>query len=165
MNNALSFSTSTRFVMATLLLALLLNLLHYPEWLRYARPDWVTLVLIYWCMQSPPRVSIVGAWFLGLLLDILLYSLFGLHALSKILVVFLAIAMRRNLRLYSIWQQSVLVLIITSLEILVVLWVYTLYTGAGVDWYFWQSAFMSTLLWPVVYFVMRKFDRNSRIWD
>lgn len=154
---------SGRFVLASILFALLLNLMNYPDWFRYAKPDWVTLVLIYWSMQSQPRVNIAAAWFVGLLLDLLLYSLFGMHAFSKIMVVFFAIGLRRYLRLYSIWQQSVIVLIITSAEILVLTWINTIYTGSVADWYYFQSAFMSTLLWPVVYFVLRKFDPNSQI--
>ncbi len=36
-----------------------------PQWRGYV-PDWVTLVLIYWCMAAPQRVGGERAWLGGL---------------------------------------------------------------------------------------------------
>jgi rod shape-determining protein MreD len=51
----------------TFLLALLLTIIPLPEWLRYLRPDWVGLVLIYWCLALPERVGVSTGWLMGLL--------------------------------------------------------------------------------------------------
>jgi len=40
-----------------------------PQWRGYV-PDWVTLVLIYWCMAAPQRVGVGAAWLVGLGLDL-----------------------------------------------------------------------------------------------
>lgn len=46
---------------ATLLLsfifALLLQMFALPDWAEALRPDWVALVLIYWCIALPERVA------------------------------------------------------------------------------------------------------------
>ena len=46
-------------IVATFLVALLLTVVPLPDWLRPARPDWVGLVLIYWCLALPERVGVI----------------------------------------------------------------------------------------------------------
>ncbi|MDA8023791.1 MAG: rod shape-determining protein MreD, partial [Gammaproteobacteria bacterium] len=46
-------------IIATTALAVFLNVLPYPEWVKFARPDWVTLALFYWCLAAPQRVGVV----------------------------------------------------------------------------------------------------------
>ena len=45
------------------------------------RPDWVILVIFYWIIALPHRVNIGHAFILGLLLDLLLGSILGMHGL------------------------------------------------------------------------------------
>ncbi|MDP4789892.1 MAG: rod shape-determining protein MreD, partial [Haliea sp.] len=60
-NNALVFS-----VMAgSFLLAALLAVVQIPEWLQWARPEWVALTLLYWCIALPHRIGIFTALLLG----------------------------------------------------------------------------------------------------
>ena len=41
-----------------------------PGWLDPFRPEWVALVLIYWCMAVPNRVGVGVAWIVGLLQEV-----------------------------------------------------------------------------------------------
>ena len=50
--------------------AFLLVLLPLPGWATMYRPDWVVLVLIYWCLVEPERVGPVAGWVVGLAVDI-----------------------------------------------------------------------------------------------
>ena len=47
----------TGVIVLTFVIALLLTVIPLPDWARYLRPDWVGLVLIYWCMALPDRVG------------------------------------------------------------------------------------------------------------
>ena len=51
-------------------LAYLLAIVPFPEWAMDYRPEWVSMVLVYWVMALPYRVGIGSAWFIGLILDI-----------------------------------------------------------------------------------------------
>ena len=50
----------TRLVpaLAILLVAGVLTVLPLPGWLQWGRPEWVALILIYWCIALPHRVGI-----------------------------------------------------------------------------------------------------------
>ena len=56
-------------ILLTFIAALLLTVIPLPDWARYLRPDWVGLVLIYWCMALPDRVGVTTGWLMGLMVD------------------------------------------------------------------------------------------------
>jgi rod shape-determining protein MreD len=148
---------------ATLALALLLNLMPYPQWMAYARPDWVTLVLFYWCLAVPHRMGVGYGWLMGLLMDLTQYTLFGQHAVGKALIALVAVSAHRRLRLYHLWQQCLVILVLTSLDIGFVVWVFHLTHGIAVSIDYWQMALSTTLLWPVVYAILRFVRHRSGI--
>ena len=152
-----------RIIPVTLLLALFLTVIPAPDWMKFARPDWVTLALVYWCMATPQRVGVGTGWVMGALLDLLHYSLFGQHALGKVLIALVASSVHRRLRLYHIWQQCMLILVISSLDIAIVVWIHHLANGVEIRPVYWQAALTTALLWPVVYTVLRKLRHRSGI--
>jgi len=129
-----------------------------PAGWRFARPDWVTLALFYWCLATPKWVGIGGGWLAGLMLDLLQYTLLGQHALGKALVAAMA---RPRLRLRPLWQQCAVVFVASSLDILIVAWAHHLAGGVDIRLHFWQSALATALLWPLAYTVMRKLRQRS----
>ncbi|MDD9856798.1 MAG: rod shape-determining protein MreD [Gammaproteobacteria bacterium] len=145
---------------ATLLLSLFLNVVPYPGWVEFARPDWVTLVLFYWCLATPQWIGVGGGWLMGLLLDLMQYTLFGQHALGKALV---AASAHPRLRLCPLWQQCAVVLVISSLDTAIVMWVYHLAHGVEIRLQYWQTAVTTALLWPVAYVLMRRLRQRSGI--
>ena len=46
------------------------------------RPDFLALVLLYWCIQEPRYVGVGAAWVVGLVMDVGDATLFGQHALA-----------------------------------------------------------------------------------
>jgi rod shape-determining protein MreD len=56
------------FVTLTLVAALFLNLIPYGR--LPGVPDWVALVLAFWCVREPLRVGMGTAFVLGLVLDV-----------------------------------------------------------------------------------------------
>ena len=64
-------------VILSFLTAFVLTLLPLPDWANAYRPDWVALVLIYWCLDLPHRIGPGVGWVAGLMLDITQASLLG----------------------------------------------------------------------------------------
>ncbi|MGB5178147.1 MAG: rod shape-determining protein MreD, partial [Gammaproteobacteria bacterium] len=93
-------------IVFTFIIALLLTVIPLPDWARYMRPDWVGLVLIYWCMALPERVGVATGWFTGLMVDLLTGTLLGQHALSLTVVAYITLKFHLRLRLVPVWQQS-----------------------------------------------------------
>ncbi len=155
------------FVIAvTVLLGMVLAVIPVPEAapaeLGYLRPDWVAMVLIYWVIALPHRIGIVTAWLIGLAMDVLLGSLIGQHALALVIIAYIAANLYQRLRMFSVWQQALIVFAILGLNQLVNFWVESI---AGLsDWSMWYlfPALSGALLWPWVFlmlrFLRRRFD-------
>ena len=93
-----SWSKTTLLMWLTLIIALLLSVAPMPEHLEAGRPLWLALVLTFWAMNYPHQVGLLTAWSLGIAQDILYGSLFGQHALSLMLVVFLILTLQQRLK-------------------------------------------------------------------
>ena len=152
-----------RIVPVTFLLALFLTVIPVPDAMKFARPDWVTLALFYWCLAAPTRVGVGYGWVMGLLLDLMQYTLFGQHAVGKALIALIAVGAHRRLRLYHRWQQCLVILALVSLDIAIVAWVHSLANGVALSPSYWQAALTTALLWPVVYAFLRKLRHRSGI--
>ncbi len=147
----------------TLLLALILTIVPLPEWIRPYRPDWVSLVLIYWCMALPHRIGVGTGFSLGILFDSLTGTLFGQHALNLSLLAYLSQVFYTQLRVMSLAQQAcaVLLLLVVSHAL------NQLITGATSRLSFapgyWWIPLISALLWPWIFATLRDLRRRYRI--
>lgn len=150
-------------ILMSFLIALILTILPLPVWGEFARPEWVALVLVYWCMALPERVGVIAGWLAGLLQDALTGTLLGAHALAFALVAFLALKLHRRIRVLPPWQQAMLVLILLLVVRLVLLWIHGLTGGAETDLRYWLPALTGTLIWPVVFLLLRETRRRYRV--
>lgn len=145
------------------IVAIMLTALPLPDWAVNWRPDWVAVVLIYWCMAVPDRIGIFIAWFLGLLLDVQQGNALGQNALSMILIAFLTINSYQRMRAYPLLQQAVLVCFYLLLYKLV-MFLILVYLGLNKsDWTYWMPAITSMLLWPWLFIILRDVRRKHRI--
>ena len=142
-------------IIFTLIIALLLNLTPYPDWMENARPDWVTLALFYWCLALPHRVGVGYGWAVGIILDVLYYSILGQHAIGKAFVALIAVVAHRRMRMYHLWQQCVIVFFVASADIACTLWIYHITNQTPIELVYWTPALSTALLWPVIYTVLR----------
>jgi rod shape-determining protein MreD len=147
----------------TFLIALLLTIMPLPEWLRMLRPDWVGLVLIYWCMALPERVGVVSGWLSGLVVDLLTGAVLGQHALALTVVAWLTIRFHQRMRLFPVLQQAATVLVLLVLHQLLSLWISRFIGRPGVDWHYWAPSFIGMLAWPLVYTALRSIRRGFLI--
>ena len=154
-------------IAVSFLLALVLSILALPQFVPpevgYLRPHWVALVLIYWVIALPYRVGIAVAWVLGVILDVLLGSLLGQHAISLIIVAYLASSLYQRLRMFAIWQQSLVVFAIIGLNQLVNFWIESI--AGTTQWSMWYllPSVVSALIWPWVFLALRSVRRLFRV--
>ena len=134
-----------------------------PLELGYLRPEWVTLVLVYWVIALPNRVGIVVAWTVGLVMDVLLGSLLGQHAIAYMIVAYVAFTLYQRLRMFAIWQQSLVIFAIVGLNQLINFWIESI---AGIaDWTMWYflPSVISALVWPWVFLLLRFMRRSFNV--
>jgi rod shape-determining protein MreD len=137
---------SNTFIVGSVLVALFLNGLPWAGMGLMLRPDFVALVLLYWCMHKPWRVGIGLSWTVGILADVADASLFGQHALSYTLLAFGGVVLHRRLQMFGLRQQTIQVfwiLALTYVTYALVSWQVSGY----VVWPYFLGCITSTLLW------------------
>jgi rod shape-determining protein MreD len=150
-------------IFASFLAALALTVLPLPDWLAAVRPEWVALVLIYWCMALPTRVGVGYAWIVGLLLDVLRAALLGQHALSFAIIAYITLQLYQRIRVFPLWQQAVSVFVLVLLHLLLQLWIKGISGNPPPALLFLLPALSSMLLWPLVFLGLRRLRRRYRI--
>jgi rod shape-determining protein MreD len=154
---------SRLIILATFLVALVLTILPWPVWTEQFRPDWVGLVLIYWCMALPNRVGVGTGFTLGLILDVLYGSMLGENALAKTLIAFLTVRFHLQLRMFPRWQQAVVVLLLVATNNLLVLWIKHLAGTSPSSWSYLTPSIVSMLIWPWLFVILRDIRRHGNV--
>jgi rod shape-determining protein MreD len=135
-------------ILGSLALALLANFL---PWQSVAlAPDFVALVLVFWCVRQPRLVGLGAGWLLGLLIDVGNGVLMGQHALAYSLLAFASITLSRRILWFPLWGQALhvlaLLLFAQGVSALVRL-------AAGAEFPGWPLAvgpLLGAALWPLV---------------
>jgi len=152
-----------KVVFFTFVVAMFLTVFPLPEWLRAYRPEWVTLVLIYWCIATPTKVNIGIAWLAGLCIDVLTGSLLGQHALGLAVVAFVAVKLHKQIRVYPLWQQALSVFTLIALDQLLVVWVKGIVGESPQSWIYWAPSITSAIIWPWIFVFLRDVRRRYRV--
>ncbi|MCG7870030.1 MAG: rod shape-determining protein MreD [Candidatus Thiodiazotropha taylori] len=147
----------------SLLVGFILTIMPLPEWANTFRPQWVVLILIYWCMTMPERIGVGVGWSTGFLLDVLTGTLLGQHALGFSVVAYLMLRLHLRVRVIPLRQQVFTIFILLLVERLLALWS----TGAAnyptPSLWYWVTPVVSTLLWPWIYIILRDISHRFHV--
>lgn len=157
------FLSRTFIIGLSFITAMMLTILPLPSWAVWLRPEWVMLVVVYWCLALPERISVGIAWVIGLLLDVLLGTLLGQHALALAVVAYFIVKFYPRIRLYPIWQKTLVVFILSVIYLGLLYWVQGLMGILPNSWGFWIPALTTALLWPWVFIILRDLRRKFNV--
>lgn len=157
------FSNNSVIILLTLLVALMASIMPLPLSVDMFRPDWVLIVLLYWCMALPGRVNIVTAWVMGFLLDVLLGSVLGVHAAAMAIAVYIVAENFQKIRNFSIWQQALITGVLAALYHLVVFWLQRFLIDITFLTSYLYPVITTIILWPWVFYLLRKIRRHFSI--
>ncbi len=150
-------------IAATFVVAILLGVMPTPGYAALLRPDWVAIVLVYWCIAIPDRIGIGIAWLIGLLLDGLYGSLLGEQALAKAFLAYLALRFYLRLRIFPRWQQAVAIGLLIAASDVVVLMTKSLVHGNTPIWGDTVPMMINVVLWPFLFPLLREVRRRAKI--
>jgi rod shape-determining protein MreD len=150
-------------IIVTFLLALVLSIVPLPDWGEWLRPQWVALVLVYWCLALPGRVNVGAGWLAGLVVDVMQGTLLGQHAMAFAVVAFVTVKLHKQIRVYPLWQQSLSVFTLIALCQLLVVWVRGIVGQAPDSWLYWIPSITSALIWPWMFLLLRDVRRKFRV--
>jgi rod shape-determining protein MreD len=147
-------------IIGSFMLALLLQVFPLPYALQWGRPEWLSMVLIYWVMAMPHRIGVGIAWMLGLLLDGVEGALLGQNALALAVVAYITLVLHQRIRVFAVWQQAFVVFVLIGLQQLLCNWTQGLQGGMAESLIFLLPALVSALLWPGLLVLLRGMRRR-----
>ena len=147
------------FIAFSLLAAFFMNLFPWGSWPWV--PDFVALTLVFWSIYQPRKVGIGIAFLMGLVMDVHSASLLGENALAYTLLSYFAITIHRRVLWFRSTVQALhvlpLLLVMQVVQVLVQLAV----TGKTPDWSYFAQSFVSTLVWPLVCWLLLAPQRRA----
>tara|TARA_B100000945_G_C20365668_1_gene589472 strand:+ start:721 stop:1221 length:501 start_codon:yes stop_codon:yes gene_type:complete len=155
------------FIQLSLLLAFLLDVtlvyLAIPEF----RPSFFLLVLIYWNLALPERISLAIILIFGLIYDLFQGALFGVYGIAFLSITYIFQRFFYQFRTLSILQQVIMVFLISlflKIYLAINLEEDGLFSPIIIDHtymvYVTLHAFINSILWPVIFISLRAYRRK-----
>lgn len=140
----------------SIMVAGVLSLVDLPDWLFYFRPDWIALVLIFWVLVLPERLSVGYGLISGLFLDLILVKPLGLNAIGFVLLAYLVSYWSSQIRALTLWQQCLFLVVLLAACKLVIGIIAVLATDFVFTHFYWYSAFGNMVFWPLLYMILQE---------
>ena len=140
-------------------LALFLNFLPWRD-LRVV-PDFVALVLVFWCIRQPRLVGLGVAWAIGLITDAGNGVLLGQHALSYSVLAFLGIWLSRRILWFGPGLQALHIgaMLVAAQAVAVLVRIVAGDTFPG--WALLVGPLAGAVLWPLVTWLLLRPQRRA----
>ena len=162
----MNLATNTS-IFLTIFFAMILELIPFPEGLPsemgFLRPELVLMTVIYWIIALPHRAGVVLAWISGLIMDILIGNFLGQFGVTFVIVSYFALKFYQRFRMFSVWQQAIVVSGLVVLHRALSFLLEYVFTG-----FFWSAWYLlpvlsSALIWPLVFLLLRSLRRSLRL--
>ncbi len=149
-------------ILFTFFLGLVANIAPASDLVLLLKPDFLALVILFWCIQEPGYVGVGVAWTLGLVMDVADATMLGQHALAYAVLAYAAEYFRRRVLRFPLWQQApqvaLLLLVCSALVFLV-----RIVGGAPMPrWTYLLPAIVGALLWPLISVLLQWPQRPAR---
>lgn len=149
-------------IIFSIMVAMALRIIPWPRDALIFNPDWVLLVIIYWCLVTPERFSIGSSWFVGLLTDVLTGQLLGEYALCYAIIAYITVRLHKRFRVFPLSQQILFVLFLLLLSQLLINWSQNIQGRTGIELSYWLPSIVGALLWPVIFICLEHIGFRTR---
>ena len=139
------------FVFGSLVVAMLANMVANISLVGNASwmPDFVAIVLVFWCVHQPRMVGIGVSFFFGVVTDVHQAALLGQHALTYTALGYLAVMIHRRLLWFSVPSQAMQVLPLFMAAHALELTMRSISGALFPGWPVFLAPVIEALLWPV----------------
>lgn len=129
-------------------IALVLTILPMPVLFHGCKPAYLLLVVFYLQFYLPKYFNLIFIYFLSFLLDVLLATIIGEHALALFLTTWFAADRTRRFVFFPISQQILMIFLLSTIYQLTI---FMIDSFLGNNYQFINligNVFLTTLLWP-----------------
>ena len=138
-------------VIVTIAVALMLTMMPLPAAISAFRPDWVTMIVIFWAISVPRSYSVGTAWIVGILVDVTQGTLLGQHALALCSVAFITVRFHLLMRVFPLLQLTATVFALLAVHQFLLFWINGVAGVNAPSVSYWGPVLTSTLIWPLLY--------------
>ncbi|AJC50263.1 rod shape-determining protein MreD [Coxiella endosymbiont of Amblyomma americanum] len=148
----------------TFLVGMIVTILPLPIWTVWYQPSWIFIILLFWIITVPHRVSIGIAFVVGLLLDLLTGTVLGQHALSFVCFSYFFGRFRIFINNLATWQQTILILIATAINLTLQYWIMKITNSTLPIGKHWISLVSTTFLWLCCRSFLHNYQRKFALY-
>jgi|GEM_PF-1470774 len=140
----------------SLALCLCFTAIKMPSFMQWFRPEWMFLFIAYWAISENNLLGLSGTFFIGIITDLLLGTVLGMHALIYCILFFVINKVRKVYFNLPMWQQLLfisgicLVAILCQCFILYISNIHVSIPGSLCSW------LCTIVLWPFIYRLLTK---------
>ncbi len=138
-------------VLVSIVIAIMLMMMPLPDSVSAFRPDWVALIMIFWTMSVPRRVSVGVAWIVGIFVDVSQGTLLGQHALALCAVAYVTVKFHLLMRVFPLMQLTATIFALLALYQFLLFWINGVVGINAPSMSYWAPVISGTLIWPLVY--------------
>jgi rod shape-determining protein MreD len=136
------------FILFTLLIGLLMNLLPWGTW--HWVPDWLALVLVFWMCREPRLVGFGTAMVLGLFMDVHDGTVLGEHALGYVLLAYASLMLSRRMPSFDAMSQALQIWPVFLIAHLISITVRVFFGGSFTGWLpALVAPTLTAMMWPI----------------
>ena len=150
-------------IILSIVAAMICRAIPLPREMLIFNPDWILLVVIYWCLIAPERFGIGSSWFVGLLTDVLTGQLLGQYALAYAIVAYITVRLHRRLRVFPVSQQILIVLFLLLLSNLLIFWSQNVQGTPRMGPIYLAPPLVGALTWPLIFIGLGRLGHKSRL--
>ncbi len=150
-------------IIVSFIIAIALLLFPLPDYLLWWRPNLVLMTLIYWTMTLPHKIGIFSGWFLGIITDVSLGSILGVHGVSMAVIAYIILVLSNRIRLFPLWQQALTISLMVGLDLVLSLWIQKFISTQPRYGEYWLPIFSSIFIWPLMLSLLHYVRRNFHV--
>ena len=148
-------------ILLSIFLGLILTVIFLP--LGYMAPEWVLLINLYWAIALPTNNKLFLAFVSGYFIDILYGHVLGITSLTYVIFIYIILKLYNSLRYMTVTQQMVVISFFILVKQHFFIWSNSV-IGINIEYFdLIISAFISSILWPPMFFMLRFIRRKFNI--
>ena len=148
-------------ILLSVFIGLILTLLLLP--FGYVSPEWVLLINIYWAIALPTNNKLFLAFVTGYFIDIMYGQVLGITSLTYVVFIYIILRLYNSMRYMTVTQQMVVISFFILVKQHFFIWSNSV-IGINIEYFdLIVSAFISSILWPPMFFMLRFIRRKFNI--
>lgn len=143
-------------IIGSIVVASVLMVYPLPYEVASWRPLFFLLIMLFWVLCQPAWCGIWFAFTLGVATDFIMDAILGQHALSFVIIAFLARYFTRNQRILTFGNLWIIVAVAVFLHLLIQLFFQKMANIQFPIIRHWRPLWSSIALWPLIYLALQR---------